>query len=55
MQCLRGCSEELSPFLGAGGSAGRLLQRRETLPPSMLPSWETGTWQQETAKKPSAR
>ncbi|XP_019476453.1 uncharacterized protein LOC109370276 isoform X2 [Meleagris gallopavo] len=39
---------------GAGGSAGRLLQRRETLPPSMLPSWETGTWQQETAKKPSA-
>uniref|UniRef100_A0A8C9FFW6 CCDC81 HU domain-containing protein n=1 Tax=Pavo cristatus TaxID=9049 RepID=A0A8C9FFW6_PAVCR len=39
---------------GAGGSAGRLLQRRETLPPSTLPSWEPGTWQQETAKKPSA-
>ncbi|XP_031461346.1 uncharacterized protein LOC116236701 isoform X2 [Phasianus colchicus] len=39
---------------GAVASAGRLLQRRETFPPSMLPSWEPGTWQKETAKKPSA-
>ncbi|XP_040510164.1 uncharacterized protein LOC121107842 isoform X4 [Gallus gallus] len=41
--------------MSRGGTAGRLLQKRKTLPPSMLLQYQAGSRQQDVAKKPSAR
>ncbi|XP_040550452.1 coiled-coil domain-containing protein 81-like isoform X3 [Gallus gallus] len=40
--------------MSRGGTAGRLLQKRKTLPPSMLLQYQAGSRQQDVAKKPSA-
>lgn len=53
--CPWGCSEELLSLLVAEGSVGRLLQRRKTLPPSMLLQRKPSSRQQDVAKEPSAR
>lgn len=55
MLCPWGCCEELLPFLVPGGTAGGLLRKRKTLPPSMLLQYQAGSRQQDVAKKPSAR
>lgn len=40
--------------MSRGGTAGGLLRKRKTLPPSMLLQYQAGSRQQDVAKKPSA-
>ncbi|XP_040509906.1 coiled-coil domain-containing protein 81-like [Gallus gallus] len=50
----KGPSSRRAGPVPCGGTAGRLLQKRKTLPPSMLLQYQAGSRQQDVAKKPSA-